>query len=62
MTSETKFREPNIQFVSSGTGMTLKIKFREPNLYFMSSRTGKTHCYKFENRLCTLLYQLYILC
>jgi len=40
MASESKFREPNMQFASSGTGMTTEPKFREPNLHFMSLGTG----------------------
>ena len=55
MTLEAKFREPNLQFASSGDRNEPDAKFRESNLHFMSSGTGLTQYDKFEGRWCTLL-------
>ena len=49
MTFEAKFREPNLQFASSGDRNEPDAKFRESNLHFMSSGTGLTQYDKFED-------------
>ena len=56
MTPEAIFGEPNMQFASSGIGMTSEAKFKEPNLHFTSSGTRMVQHDKFEGCWCTLLF------